>query len=396
MSGRPTATPGVSVGDVFASVRAGTAATRSDIARLTGLSRTAVTMRVEQLLAHGLITERAEGPSTGGRPPTRLAVDPRAALILAASVGASRAQVAVCDLIGQPLTGTEFDIPDGHSGQEVLTAVADQLDRLLAELGPGTAPIFGVGIGVPSAVDMTTGHSMNPAGLGEVAVSEFFAERFGVPVRVDSDVNVLALSEFTHRPDAKDLLLLKVSTGVGVGIIAGGALQRGAWGAAGEIGHIKVPAAADRACRCGDRGCLETVAAGWALLEQSATSGHHLTGLPQLAERAVAGDPDALRLVRAAGRSIGEVMAAAVNLLNPAVIVICGDLSQAADPLIAGLRERIYQYSSALNTRTLRIEAATHAASAGVDACAAMILDHILAPAAINTRIGGIPASTPR
>ncbi|MGW4533176.1 ROK family protein [Nocardia sp. NPDC004340] len=376
------ATPGVSVGDVLTLIRGNDALTRSDVARLTGLSRTAVTLRVEQLLARGLVTERAEGASTGGRPPTRLRFNPDAGLVLAASIGASRTQVAVCDLAGAVLAETEFAVPADGDVATVLGAAADQLDLLVADRAG--VPWYGVGVGVPSAVDTATGRSISPANPSGVAVTELFSGRFGVPVRVDSDVNVLALAEHARRPDVDDLLLLKVSTGIGLGIIAGGNLQRGAWGAAGEIGHIKVGGGVGRQCRCGDRECLETVAGGWALLEQFAALGRPVSGLAALVGLAAGGDPDALRLVREAGRSIGEVVAAAVNLLNPAVIVVRGDLSQVFDPMAAGLREQIYRYSSALNTRALRIEPGDLDAPSGVQACAAMILHEVLAPSSIN------------
>ncbi|WP_308163405.1 ROK family protein [Nocardia alni] len=147
---------------------------------------------------------------------------------------------------------------------------------------------------------------------------------------------------------------------------------------------MKVSGAPKRPCRCGDLHCLETVAGGWALLEQLAAQGKPVSGLPELVDLARAGDPDAIRLVREAGRRIGEVLAAAVNLLNPAMIIVRGDLSHAFEPLAAGLRELVYQRSSAVATRSLRVEPGAPDAPSGVAACAAMILDEVLAPTAVN------------
>lgn len=404
MTGRPMATPGVSAGDVLGLIRGHAVVTRADIRRLTGLSRTAVTLRVEQLLDRGLVAERADGGSTGGRPPTRLVFNPESGVVLAASIGASRAQVAVCDLVGRVLAESEFAVPPEGLTEAMLVEAAEQMDRLLERVAgetPGSpdgwasdAPVgrtvYGVGISVPSAVDIATGHSMGPGlGLGDVAVAEYFSARFGVPVRVDSDVNALALAEHARHPQVADLLLLKASTGIGAGIIAGGRLLRGAWGGAGEIGHIKVAHAPERPCRCGDMHCLETVAGGWALLEQLAAQGKTISGLPELVDLAAAGDPDATRVIRDAGRRIGEVLAAAVNLLNPEVIIVRGDLSHAFEPLAAGMREVIYQRSSALATRSLRVEPGAQDAPSGVAACAAMILDQVLAPAAVNALLDG-------
>lgn len=388
MTGRPMATPGVSAGDVLGLIRGHDVVTRADIRRLTGLSRTAVTLRVEQLLERGLVVERADGGSTGGRPPTRLMFNPESGLVLAASTGASRAQVAVCDLAGRVLAESEFAVPATGVTESLLVSAAERMEALLERIDRPRRVVRGVGVSVPSAVDVATGHSVGtgPA-LGEVAVAEYFAARFGAPVRVDSDVNALALAEHARHPDVRDLLLLKVSTGIGVGIIAGGRLQRGAWGGAGEIGHIKVTGAPDRPCRCGDMHCLETVAGGWALLEQLAAHGKSVSGLPELVELVRAGDAEALRVVREAGRRIGEVLAAAVNLLNPALIIVRGDLSHAYEPLAAGMRELIYQRSSALATRALRVEPGAPDAPTGVAACAAMILDQVLSPSAVNAML---------
>ncbi|ATL66308.1 ROK family transcriptional regulator [Nocardia terpenica] len=392
MTGRPTTTPGTSAGDVLWLIRGHDVVTRADIRRLTGLSRTAVTLRVEQLLERGLVVERVEGGSTGGRPPTRLVFNPESGIVLAASIGVSRAQVAVCDLAGRVLAESEFAVSMTEDAQTVFAAAAEHLDRLLSQTPLPGRIVHGVGVGVPSAVDVTTGHSMSLATkpvFGGIAVAEFFAERFGVPVRVDNEVNLLALAEHARHPDVDDLLLVKASTGIGAGIIAGGRLQHGAWGAAGEIGHIKVGGVPSRRCRCGDLNCLETVAGGWALLEQLTEAGKPVSALLELVGLVHDNDPDALRLVREAGRRIGEALAAAVNLLNPAVIIVRGDLSHAAEPLIAGMRELIYQQSSALATRSLRIESGTEDAPTGIQACATMILDQVLAPSTVNALLDG-------
>lgn len=226
-------------------------------------------------------------------------------------------------------------------------------------------------------------------GWGDVAIPEFVTDRFPVPVRVDNDVNVLALAEHHLHPGVDDLLVIKASTGIGAGIIAGGRLQRGALGASGEIGHVKVADGPGAACRCGDVDCLEAVASGWALARQFDELGKPVSDALGIAELVRAGDPDALRLVREAGRRIGEVVAGAVNLLNPALVVVGGDLAHAYDPLVAGIRELIYQRSSAMATRALRIEPGRLSERAGVANCATMILDDVLSSRAIDASIQG-------
>ena len=164
---------------------------------------------------------------------------------------------------------------------------------------------------------------------------------------VDNDANVMALSERRgHLEQHRDVLFLKASTGIGVGIVTGGQLLRGALGAAGEIGHTKISSASGLPCRCGDSGCLEAVAAGWALVQAARTGGHEITHVRDLVALAVKGDSDARHLIRVAGRRIGEVVASAVNVLNPEAVVVGGDLAQAYDTFVAGLRESLYSQAS--------------------------------------------------
>ncbi|QKW05045.1 ROK family transcriptional regulator [Streptomyces sp. NA04227] len=392
MAGRPMSTPGSSAGEVFRLIHQQQAATRTDIGRITGLSRTAVTLRVNQLLEQGLVAERAEGGSTGGRPPVRLEFRVDGGIVLAAALGASRAQLAVCDLAGRVLRESELPVDNSRGPEALLTSAVDSLQELLAATGHTGHEIRGVGVSVPGMIDATTGRSVSPSlqpGWGDIPVAEFFTRRFAVPVRVDNDVNALALAEHRVHPEVDDLLVIKASTGIGAAIIAGGRLQRGALSAAGELGHIKVSDAGGAACRCGSSDCLEAVAGGWALVRELADAGRPVADALGVAELARDGDPEALRLIREAGRRIGEVTAGAVNLLNPALIVIGGDLAQAYEPLVAGIRELIYQRSTTAVTRSLRFESSSQHEHSGVAASAAMVLEEVLSARAVDATIGG-------
>ena len=385
-----------SAGDLLRLIRQGAANTRSDLGRLTGLSRTAVTLRVGQLLDHGLVVERADGGSTGGRPPVRLAFHADGGAVLVAALGASRAQVAVCNLAGEVIaeTGLSVDLTPGP--EKVLGSVARRMERLLAGSGRDAGQLRGVGVSLPGAVDIATARSVSPAvlpGWGDVAIGEYFTARFPAPVHVENDVNVLALAEHRRHPEVADLLVIKASTGIGAAVISGGRLQRGALGAAGEIGHVKVTDGGGAVCRCGDVDCLEAVASGWALVRQLSAAGHTVTDARGLASLAQAGDQFAIQVVREAGRRLGEVLAAAVNLLNPALIVIGGDLAYAYDPLVAGAREEIYRRATAIGTRSLRIAPSLMEEQAGVLACAGMVLDRVLSPRSVDAALAAVPTA---
>ncbi|WP_242886309.1 ROK family transcriptional regulator [Actinomadura litoris] len=359
-------------GDMLRLIREDGVATRAELGRITGLSRPAVASRVAGLIARGLVTERADGPSTGGRPPVRLEFNAAGGTVLVANLGQSRGQIAVCDLAGAILARAEGPLA-GASPAETLPRLLDRWSALLDSAGIDPGTVRGAGLGVPDAVEHTAGR------WDGVAVGPPVLARFGVPAYLDNEVNAAALGEHRAHPGVDDLLFVKVSTGIGAGVIAGGAIQRGALGAAGEIGHVPIPDGGGLPCRCGNLDCVEAVAGGTALLARSPAA-----DLPALAALARSGDAPTVALLRAAGRRIGEVVATAVNLLNPAVVVLGGDLAAADAPLIAGLREVVYQRSTSWATRSLRIEASRLGESAGLTGCAAMVLTRALAPETID------------
>ena len=371
---RPVTRPS-SVGDVLRLIREDGVATRAELGRITGLSRPAVASRVASLVSRGLVAERADGTSTGGRPPARLEFNAAGGTVLVANLGQSRGQLAVCDLAGAILARAD-GLPAETSPEKTLPRLLDEWTSLLDSAGIDASTVRGVGLGVPDAVEHAAGR------WGSVEITGPVSDRFGVPAYLDNEVNAAALGEHQAHPGVDDLLFVKVSTGIGAGLVSGGRIQRGALGAAGEIGHVPVPSSLDAPCRCGNVDCVEAIAGGTALLARSPADS--LTALAALAR---SGDPATVALLRDAGRRIGEVVATAVNLLNPAVVVLGGDLVGADEPLIAGLREIVYQRSTALATRSLRIEPSRLGEQAGLTGCAAMVLDHILSPAAVDTAL---------
>ncbi|MFF0309586.1 ROK family protein [Streptosporangium sp. NPDC004379] len=389
MPRRPAAALATS-GEVLRLIRAGEAVTRTDIGRVTGLSRPAVSLRVTELLDHGLVVEDSEGPSTGGRPPTRLVFNAAGGVILVASLGASRAQIAVCDLSGRRLDGVSLAVDVEEGPDTVLPLVMDTWAELLGDRP--LSQVRGVGLGVPATVEFAAGRTESArimANWTGVAIPPIIAERFPVPVFLDNDVNVIAIGEHrsAYAGNADDLLFIKVSTRIGAGVIAGGEILRGALGAAGEIGHIPVRDGGGVLCRCGNVDCVDSVASGTAILRDLRDRGYQVTSLADVVSLVRAGDAETMAVVRNAARMLGEVVATAVNLLNPAVVVLGGDVAESFQPLVSGVREVVHRRSTALSTRNLRIERSRLGPGAGIVGCAHMVLDHILSPEAVDAAL---------
>jgi predicted NBD/HSP70 family sugar kinase len=377
-------------GEILRLIRTGEAVTRAEIGRVTALSRPAVALRVTELLERGLVVEDTEGPSTGGRPPARLAFNAAGGVVLVASLGAGRTQIAVCDLAGEVQARADVSIDVEEGPDVVLPLLLDTWERLLD--GLPRSQVRGVGMGVPATVEFAAGRTESARVMASwtgVVIPPIVAERFAVPVFVDNDVNVIAIGEHhaAYAGEIDDLLFVKVSTRIGAGVISGGQILRGALGAAGEIGHIPVRDGGGVLCRCGTIDCLDSVASGTAILRDLRAKGREVTTLSDVVNLVRAGDAETMAVVREAARRLGEVVASAVNLLNPGVVVLGGDVAEAFQPMVSGVREVVYRRSTALATRNLRIERSRLGPGAGITGCALMVLGHILSPEAVDTSI---------
>ena len=378
-------------GDLLSLIRAETAVTRADLARHTGLARSTVAQRVDALLASGLLLEAGGTASTGGRPATALAFNHQSGVVLAADLGATHARVAVTDLAGTPLSESARDLDIGLGPEAALTWVAARFDELLEAAGHSVADLRGIGIGVPGPVEFHTGRPVNPPimpGWDGFDIPGWFADRYSAPVLVDNDVNIMARGEhWVHWRDTSHLLLVKVGTGIGCGIVADGHIHRGARGAAGDIGHIRATTSEDVICRCGNIGCLEAVAGGQALATRLTAIGVEASNSRDVVRLVREGNAPATQMVRAAGRTLGEILAGTVNFFNPAVIVIGGDIAEAHAQLLAGVREGIFSRSLPLATRDLRIVPCRLGDRAGVTGAAITAIEHVLSPAAVDHRL---------
>ncbi|WP_208297469.1 ROK family protein [Actinophytocola oryzae] len=382
---------GAGAGALLRLMRDGQPRTRAELAALTGLARSTIAQRIDALLAADFIGPAGEATSTGGRPPAQFAFNPSARVALAADVGATHGRVAVTDLAGHVLAEHRDDLDVGLGPDTVLRWMIERFHELLASVGRGPADLIGIGVGLPGPVEHSSGRPVNPPimpGWDNFDVQGYLREHLGVVALVDNDVNIMALGEhFTQWPTAEHMMFVKVATGIGSGLMSHGRLHRGAQGAAGDLGHLQLPHGSDIVCRCGNTGCLEAVASGAAIAARLTDQGLPAKSSQDVVALARGGSVEALHAVRQAGRDIGEVLAAAVSLFNPSVIVIGGSLARAGEHLIAGVREVVYRRSLPLATQDLRIVQSRTGDRAGIIGAAVMVIDHALAPAHVDALI---------
>ncbi len=359
---------------------------------MTGLARSTVAARMEVLLASGLVSPLGEALSTGGRPPTVFAFNPSSRIIAAVDVGATHVRVAITDLASTIIVDRLETISIEDGPEAVLTNVAGITQELIAQSGRQLSELAGVGVGLPSPVDHATGRPMNPPimpGWDGADVAGFLTGLMGgAPVLVDNDVNLMALGEHrTEFPDIDHLLFVKVATGIGAGVIIDGAIRRGAQGAAGDLGHIAVPGGRPVICRCGNTGCLEALASGRAIAAELTALGSPASSSGDVVALVRSADVRASQLLREAGRDLGRVLATCVSMLNPSVIVIGGQMAEAGEHLLAGIREVVYGRSLPLATQHLRIVTSRTMGHAGVLGGSTMVADHVLSREGLSSLI---------
>ncbi|CAN5556465.1 ROK family transcriptional regulator [soil metagenome] len=383
---------------VLDEIRLGLSRSRTELMARTGLGRAVVAQRVADLLDRGLVLEAGQGLSSGGRPPRQLAFHASAGHVLVADLGATSIDVAVTSLDGTILAHRD-EPADIAAGPE---ACLSRVDELWAELLRSTrglpGGLWGIGVGVPGPVEFRTGRPISPPimpGWDGYPVRERFSARYDAPVWVDNDVNLLAMGEWRRGVAVghDNVVVVKIGTGIGAGIISDGRLHRGAQGSAGDVGHIQISDDPAVVCRCGNLGCLEALAGGAAFArdgEAVAQAGrserlrvaldqHGSVSAVDIARAASFGDPVAVAMLLDAGRRVGRMLASVVNFFNPSLIVIGGGVAQSGDQLLAAVREAVYRRSLPLATRELLIQRSSLGGLAGVIGASAMVVDQLFA-----------------
>ncbi|MGJ6967300.1 ROK family protein [Streptosporangium sp. G11] len=366
-------------GDLLRLVATGHAESRAQLARISGLAASSVSLRVEELIDTGLLVEEGSGTSSGGRRPRRLRVSPTAGLLAVADLGAHHARLGLLDLSGVPLVVEERACDIALGPEATLDWMAASFDELLLAHGPPGVPLRGIGTGVPGPVDPASGRVVSPSrmpGWNNFPVAEHLAAHYDLPVLVENDANLLAVGEARSWPGFDNLMVLKAGSGIGCGVIVDGRLHRGR-GAAGDISHVRVRTDSSTMCSCGHPDCLEAYASGAALMDALSGLGIAARRPSDVVALVEDGVPEATALVRNAGRLIGEVLTVLVNFLNPDAIVVGGSLST-AEPLISSIRAAVYERCLPLATRDLEIAVTRGGPDAALLGAGSLLLDAVL------------------
>lgn len=366
--------------------------TRGQLVEFSGLSRSAMNLRIDALAAAGIVDTVAGDVQTRGRPADRLRFRGERGHVLLADMGATKALLGLCDLNGGVRAERVISVDITHTPEQVLAEIASVFTELVGETGVAADTVLGIGMSIPAPVQADAGYSVSPPIMplwNRFDVPAWFAERYDAPALLEKDANVMAYGEARFAyPDVENLLLVKVGSGIGSGLVWRGELYRGADGAAGDLGHSVVGAMDGEGplCKCGRRGCLEAYAGGWAILRDLRAIDGPRYADEDLGDLIREGDPRTIEKVRDAGRLIGSAIATTINLINPRVVVVDGGLVDAGgDHLLAGIREMVYRRSLPLATANLVLERGSLYPRSGLLGLSALVVDAVTAPDRIGT-----------
>jgi predicted NBD/HSP70 family sugar kinase len=322
---------------------------RADLARRTGLSPSTVSAIVGDLERSGLVQSTGEGLSRGGRRPTLLGFCDDAFALIGVELGASHVLVTLPNLRGKVQAARQSAHAVQGDPEGALALVRDFIDDCLRTERVARRRLLGIGVAVPSPVHPSTPGRLSPLILPAWSgydVQAHLAGAYNVPVFVDNDANLGALSEgwWGAGRNGDDLTYIKVATGLGAGYVIRGEVYRGAGGTAGEIGHLAVDPSGPR-CLCGLNGCLTTFIGSQAIrtLARERMTGERgrTPTIADIVKSAKSGDAAARTIVDEVGHYLGIAVAGLVNLMNPAVVVLGGEITAVGDLLLDRLRETV-------------------------------------------------------
>lgn len=316
--------------------------TQVELAEATGLSQATVSTIVRELLAAGVVDTATTTRS--GRRAQMVTLARRVGLAAGVQIGHRHLRLVLGDFSHQVIAEQTLPLPADHRVDTSLDRVALLVVDLVERVGASLDDVVGLGVGLPAPVDVSTGmvsvRGIMP-GWDTVHIGQVLSKRLGRPVYVDNDANLGAIAESTlgAARQYSDSVFVRASYGTGAGIVINGQVHRGVAGTAGEIGHVQV-AFPGELCRCGNRGCLDTVVGASALIDRLRVSSGPLA-LRDVVQRAIDGDERCGKVVAEAGAMIGMVVAGLGVAVNPQLVVVGGELAETGELLLRPLREAV-------------------------------------------------------
>lgn len=372
------------------------AKSNAEICRLLNISSPTSLILINELLCEGLIEKKGKGRSVGGRKPELYSLTDHSFYVLCIEMDRFKTEMAILDNNNNNITGIRSFPLQITEDKSAVNQLYEFAESLIQYSGIDTGKLVGIGISMPGLIDKDAGQNYTYLFSEEdtKTLQETLEEKFSKPVYIQNDVKTNALAEFRFglASGKKDVLVLLIDWGIGVGIIMDGKLQSGASGFSGEIGHT--PFASDgELCYCGKRGCLETVASGIALTKKARQGIHKgetsiLTSLTEeeieriepktIIDAANKGDQYAISILSDLGHNLGKATATLIQLFNPELIILGGKIADAKQYITIPMRHSINTYCMTRIREGVKIKLSNLGQDAGLLGSASIVMENIL------------------
>jgi len=363
---------------------------RSDVAIKTGYSRSKTNTEVSTLLKYGLLAEGSHSQSTGGRRAGSLQVSRDLGSVVGISINAAIVDIAFFDVHMNEFSHERIELDSIDNAEHSIAQIAQTIQAMAAQSVQGPLPVA-AGVAIAGPVDTATNTLVAPPLLPKwtnFPVAEALSESLGLDVFIENDANAMALAHlFATCGAEQDYVVVKISMGIGAGIVSNGQLNRGANGSAGDIAHISIDPEGER-CRCGNRGCVVNMSSGMALArayymakgDSDRPRGQFdvediSSALENIAEALADGEQHFTQLVRRAGHDLGRVLSTVVNTVNPSKIILSGRALRVGPLLLSAIRESIYRHSRPLATKSLIVDEGRSETMMGLEGAALAAFD---------------------
>jgi predicted NBD/HSP70 family sugar kinase len=352
--------------------------TQAELARQTGLSTATVSNIVRIMLDKGLAS--TEPTTSSGRRALSVRLNSNGAIAVGIDFGRRHLRVVLASLSYHVIAEESVLLPLGHRAEEGIRTAMELLEKLLAESGVERAAVVGAGVGIPGPIDRRTGTVAQGAILPEwvgINILQYLEDTLNFPVFVDNDANLGALSEVTWGPHGgiSNLMFMKIGSGIGAGLILNGAPYYGNVGITGEIGHATIHEHG-LICRCGNRGCLETIASTTTMIELLGRGEDKPLAPEDIVRKALQRDSATLRVIDDAGLAVGRALGNVANLINPEVIVVGGPLADLGNLLLDPIRRGLVRHAVPVIGETTTLTMSSLGNRAEALGAAALVFQH--------------------
>ncbi len=334
---------------------------RAELSRLSGFSRSTITLNVDRLLKIGIVIETTKLPHNRESKRKCLEIAKDYGVIVGIEMGANNCAIGLCTLSGEIEETTSFRINYDLEPHAILKQLIMTITTLIGQSHRPTKRVLGIGIGLPSPVDFNEGFAVHPAfmpGWHHFPIKSILQNHYHCPVFVDNEVNTMALGQSYLSEECRDanIIFVKAGSAIGAGIIINGEIYRGNSGLSGNIGHIQIDGRTEQ-CKCGKLGCLEAIVGGVALGKKAEQAAKHWKSnllqttytkkgsldAADIQQAAAKGDAEALRLIQEAGQVLGSLLGKLIIFFDPKAVVIGGGLTGFGPQYISYIRESIIQ-----------------------------------------------------